>query len=162
MRYLSICALLIVPITIAASTPGCFASDRFAGSKHDQESLRKTGAAIRAAFARGDIDAVVAYHHPDVIKALGPDRYLVGREAVRADLAKTFASFRIEFVEDRVESTFFEGRTAVEESFFTIRGTPLAGGAPFLFKGRSMVVYVRYRRSPSGWASIREIIQPAS
>ena len=162
MRYLRICTLLILPIAIAATTAGCFTSDRFAGSKHDQESLRKTGEAIRAAFARGDIDAVMAYHHPDVIKALAPDKYLVGSEAVRADLAKTFSNFRLEFVDDRVESTFFEGRTAVEESLFTIRGTPLAGDAPFLFKGRSMVVYVRDRRSPTGWASIREIIQPAS
>jgi hypothetical protein len=61
-----------------------------------------------------------------------------------------------------IESTFFQGRTAAEESLFNIRGTPLAGGAPFLFKGRSMVVYVRDRRSPTGWASIREIIHPAS
>ena len=103
----------------------------------------------------------MAYHHPDVIKALAPDKYLVGREAVRADLARTFRNFRLEFVDDRVESTFFNGRTAVEESLFTIRGEPLADGTPFLFKGRSMVVYVRDRRSPSGWASIREIIQTA-
>jgi len=160
MRYFRICALLIVPVAIVATTAGCFASDGFAGSKNDRESLRKTGEAIRAAFARGDLDAVMAYHHPDVIKALAQDKYLVGREAVRADLAKTFSNFRLDFVNDRVESTFFQGRTAVEESLFTIRGTPLAGGAPFLFKGRSMVVYVRDRRSPTGWASIRELIQP--
>lgn len=161
MRYFRISALLIVAIAIAALRPGCFAGDRFAGSKHDQDSLRKTGEAIRAAFARGDIDAVMAYHHPDVIKALAPDKYLVGREAVRADLAKTFRSFRLEFVDNRVESTFFEGHTAVEESLFAIRGTPVGGGAPFLFRGRSMVVYIQDRRSPTGWASIREIIQPA-
>jgi ketosteroid isomerase-like protein len=154
--------MLIGLILFAAFTGGCFASDNFAGSKGDQESLRKTGEAIRAAFARGDIDAVMAYHHPDVIKALAPDRYLVGREAVRADLTRTFSNFKLEFVDNRVESTFFHGGTAVEESLFTIRGTPLAGGTPFIFKGRSMVVYVRDRRSPTGWASIREIIQPAS
>jgi ketosteroid isomerase-like protein len=161
MKYLRAFAVFLVPIAFAAFTAGSFASDSFAGSKQDQESLRKTGEAIRAAFASGDLDAAMAYHHPDVIKALTPDKYLVGREAVRADLAKTFGNFKLEFVEDRVESTFFEGRTAVEESLFTIRGTPLAGGAPFIFKGRSMVVYVRDRRSPTGWASIREIIQPA-
>jgi hypothetical protein len=31
-----------------------------------------------------------------------------------------------------------------------------------LFRGRTQVVYVRYKRSPTGWASIREIIQPAT
>lgn len=170
MKCLRFGVLLAMTIAVAALADGSFADDgfagdqpaesRFVGSRQEQESLRKTGEAIRAAFARGDIDAAMAYHHPDVIKALAPDKYLVGREAVRADLAKTFGSFRLEFVEDRVESTFFEGRIAVEESLFTIRGTPLAGGTPYLFKGRSMVVYVRDRRSPSGWASIREIIQP--
>jgi hypothetical protein len=49
------------------------------------------------------------------------------------------SNFRLEFVNDRVESAFFEGRTAVDES------QPLAGGTPFLFKGRSMVVHVRDR-----------------
>jgi ketosteroid isomerase-like protein len=153
--------ILIGLILFMASTGGCFASDNFAASKDDQESLRKTGDAIRAAFAQGDIDAVMAYHHPDVIKALAPDRYLVGREAVRADLKGTFSNFKLEFVDNRVESTLFHGGTAVEESLFTIRSTPLAGGAPSVFRGRSMVVYVRDRRSPTGWASIREIIQPA-
>ena len=161
MRHLCVTTALIVSILVAAFTAESFASDHFAGSKQDQVSLRKTGEAIRAAFAHGDIDAVMAYHSPDVIKALAPDKYLIGREAVRADLARTFNNFRLEFVDSRVESTFFQGRTAVEESLFTIRGTPLASGTPFLFKGRSMVVYVRDRRSPTGWASIREIIQPA-
>jgi ketosteroid isomerase-like protein len=69
---------------------------------------------------------------------------------------------RLEFKESRVESVFFQGNTAVEESAFTIQGTPKSGGTPFEFKGRSMVVYVRYKKSPTGWASIREIIQPAS
>lgn len=160
VRYLRFTSTLIGLILLAASTGGCLASDNFAGSKHDQESLRKTGDAIRAAFAQGDIDAVMAYHHPDVIKALAPDRYLVGREAVRADLIRTFSSFKLEFVDNRIESTFFHDGTAVQESLFTIRLTPLAGGAPSLFRGRSMVVYVRDRRSPTGWASIREIIQP--
>jgi ketosteroid isomerase-like protein len=162
MRHLRAFAMVMGLVLLAASATCYSAADRFAGSKQDQESLRKTGEAIRAAFARGDIDAVMAYHHPDVIKALASNKYLVGREAVRADLAVTFRNFRLEFVDKRVESTFFNGGTAVEESQFTIRGTPLAEGTPFLFKGRSMVVYVRDRRSPTGWASIRELIQPAS
>jgi hypothetical protein len=36
------------------------------------------------------------------------------------------------------------------------------GQAPFVITGRSMVVYVRYPKSPIGWVSIREIVQPAS
>jgi hypothetical protein len=102
------------------------------------------------------------YHHPQVHKALAFQKVLIGREAVASDLQSTLAQFHLEFVENNVESLLIQGDTAVEQTLFTIRGTPLHGGAPFLFKGRSMIVYVRSQQSPSGWASIREIIQPAT
>ena len=141
---------------------GCFAQNPYGGTADDRDSLAKTGAAIRAAFARGDIETIMAYHHPDVIKALGYNHYLVGRDAAKADLLQSLQLNHLEFKKSRVESAYFQGDTAVEESVFTIQGTPKNGAAPFLFKGRSMVVYVRYKKSPTGWASIREIIQPAT
>jgi ketosteroid isomerase-like protein len=148
-------------IAFLMMTVACFATASFAGSNHDRDSLGKTSQAIRAAFAHGDIETIMSYHHPDVIKAISYDKYLVGREAVKADLLGTLQSFNLEFTEHRVESTFFQGDTAVEQSLFTIKGTPKNGGKPFLFKGRALVVYVRYKASPTGWASIREVIQPA-
>lgn len=54
-----------------------------------------------------------------------------------------------------------QGDTAIEVSSFAIKGTPKEGDKPFLFKGRAMVVYVRYKKGPTGLASIREVIQPA-
>ena len=73
----------------------------------------------------------------------------------------TLQRFNLEWKENRVESILIQGDTAVEQTVFAIKGTPKNGGEPFLFKGRAQVVYVRYKRSPTGWASIREIIQPA-
>jgi len=32
---------------------------------------------------------------------------------------------------------------------------------PTISRGRAMVVYVRYKDSPTGWASIREMAQTA-
>jgi ketosteroid isomerase-like protein len=128
----------------------------------DREALRKTSEAIRAAFFRGDADEVLRYHHPEVKKALSFQNVLIGREAVAADLRRTLQHFHLEWVENNVESLLVEGDTAVEQTQFAIKGTPLQGGEPFLFKGRAMVVYVRYKGSPTGWASIREIIQPAT
>jgi ketosteroid isomerase-like protein len=128
----------------------------------DREALEKTGIAIRAAFSGGDVTTAMRYHHPEVRKALTYNKLLVGREAVAADLQSTFQQFHLDFVENQVESLLLEGNTAVEQTLFTIRGTPLHGGTPFLFKGRSMIVYIRYKESPTGWATIREIIQPAT
>ncbi|NGZ84772.1 hypothetical protein [Duganella aceris] len=44
---------------------------------------------------------------------------------------------------------------------FSVSGRPKrAAGQPFLFSGRSMIVYVRDARSPSGWVTYREMIVP--
>jgi ketosteroid isomerase-like protein len=147
---------------VALLALACFVGNAYAASEKDRHALEKTSEAIRTAFARGEIATVMAYHHPDVIKALSFRRYLNGRDAVEADLRGTLQQFNLEFVENRVESLLVEDKTAVEQTVFTIKGTPKGGGEPFLFKGRAMVVYVRYKKSPTGWASIREMIQPAS
>jgi ketosteroid isomerase-like protein len=154
-KILSVLLIALFGVAVAA------ANEKYAGSSHDRDLLLGTSDAIRAAFARGDVEEIMAYHHPDVIKALGYDKYLTGRDAVRADVIETLRQFNLEWKENRVESLFIQGDTAVEQTVFTIRGTPKGEGEPFLFKGRAQVVYVRYKKSPSGWASIREIIQPA-
>ena len=154
--------LLIVAFAFATVCIVCSGQERNAGSAEDRASLAKTGDAIRAAFASGDVDAIMAYHHPDVVKALSPNDYVDGRDALKAHLQDSFRSTRIEFKENHVENTIFLGDSAVEISTFAIQGTPKNGGAPLLFRGRAMVVYVRSKASPTGWASIREVIQPAS
>lgn len=133
-----------------------------AASADDESALRKTSEAIRAAFAKGDVAEAMKYHHPEVKKALAFHKVLIGRGAVAADLNNTFRQYHLEFVENNVESLLIEQTAAVEQTLFTIKVTPIAGGEPVIFKGRAMVVYVRYKDSPTGWASIREMIQPAS
>jgi ketosteroid isomerase-like protein len=153
---------LSTAILVAVIAAGCFASKTYLGSKNDRASLEKTSEAIRAAFARGDVATILAYHHPDVVKALNYRKVTNGRDALEADLAGTLQQFNLEWKENRVESVLFQGDTAVELTAFTIKGTPKNEGEPFLFRGRAMVVYVRYKKSPTGWASIRELIQPAT
>jgi ketosteroid isomerase-like protein len=67
----------------------------------------------------------------------------------------------MEFIGNKVESRIFAGDVAIETSFFTIRSTPKSGGESVVSRGRAMVVYVRYKESPTGWASIREMAQAA-
>jgi len=141
---------------------GCSANNKYGGSNTDRNALEKTSEAIRAAFARGDVAAIMAYHHPDVIKSLSYGNYLIGRDAVQGDVAATLQRFHLEWRENQVRSILIQGDTAVELTDFTIQGTSKSRGDPFLFKGRAMIVYVRYKDSPTGWASIREIIQPVT
>ena len=159
-KHALLSALGLLLIT-APGTGRAAISPAILGPKEDRAALQKTLDGLKLGFARGDLDGVMAYHHPDVVKALAYDKLLVGRDALRADMAGTFKAFRLEFLSDEIESFVVIGDIAIEQSRFAIRGTPRAGGEPFLFRGRSQVIYRRYAGSPSGWASFREVIQPA-
>ncbi len=151
VKYLSITACLLV---------GCHTSPQGVSEDYRQ-SLIKTTAAIRNAFARGDVPAIMALHHPDVVKYFGGDNVVKGRAALGKGMAETFKNSKLEFVENRIESTLFNGDTAIETGIFTIKVIPKNGGQPTFAHGRSMVVYVRYKDSPYGWVSIREMAQAA-
>lgn len=148
--------------SVALLASFCVAIPSRADSAGDRAAVVATGAAIRAAFAAGNVAEIMRYHHPDVRKALSFTNVEVGGDAVAAGLQDSLRQFHVEFVENNVESLLVEGDTAIEQTVFAIKATPLAGGQPSIFRGRTMVVYVRYKQSPTGWASIRELIQPAT
>ena len=140
----------------------CLATPSRADSASDRAAVEATGAAIRAAFTAGNVAEIMRYHHPDVRKALSFTNVEVGGKAVATGLQDSLRQFHLEFVENNVESLLIEGDTAIEQTVFAIKATPLAGGPPSIFRGRTMGVYVRSKDSPTGWASIREMIQPAT
>jgi ketosteroid isomerase-like protein len=139
----------------------CFITVTFADDKADRAAILKSNAETRAAFARGDIPAILSYHHPDVTKALAYHRYLKRRDALEADLRSTSENYGLEFLQNDVEILSIHGDIATEQILFSVKGTPKKGGTPFLFKGRTMLILVRYDKSPTGWATLREIVQPA-
>ncbi len=130
-------------------------------AKTRQEILNH-GEVIRKAFAEGDLAKIKSVHHLNVIKALGYNDIQTGREAVINGVKGTLENYYLEFVENDVESILIQGDIAIEQTKFSIKGTPKQGGDSFIFKGRTMVTYVRSNESPTGWATIREIIQPAT
>ena len=150
--------LRAVPICLIVFS---FLTAAFADGKADRAAIEKTNEAVRAAFARGDTPAILAYHHPDVTKALAYNRYLVGRSALEADLRSTLENYSLEFLQNDVEILSIHGDIATEQILFSVKGTPKKGGSPFLFKGRTMLILVRYDKSPTGWGTLREIVQPA-
>lgn len=133
-------------------------------SQHEKKKLEilKTGELIRQAFSKGDIETIKTFHHPEVIKALGYKNLLIGRDAVIDGLRGTLEGYNLEFVQNNVESILIQGDIAIEQTLFSIKGTPRKAGEPFVFSGRTMVTYIKYKKSPTGWATIREIIQPAT
>jgi ketosteroid isomerase-like protein len=162
MSHKRVSTLLATSFAIAVLVMGSFAINTHARTDADRESLEQTSAAIRAAFTRGDIPAIMSYHHPDVAKSLNYGHFLDDRDAVQADITALLKQYTVEWKENSVRSLLIQGDTAIELTDFTIHGTPKSQGEPFTYRGRAMVVYVHFKDSPTGWASIREIIQPAT
>ena len=147
---------------------GLFYEGTFIRIKEDEQfksDIKKEilthGQLIREAFLKNDIATIKNLHHPEVIKALGYNDIKIGREEVIEGIKGTLENYKLEFVKNEVENIFLQKDTAIEQTVFSIKGTPKKEGEPFVFSGRTMVTYVKYKDSPTGWATIREIIQPA-
>ncbi|MEN1783888.1 MAG: nuclear transport factor 2 family protein [Bacteroidota bacterium] len=130
--------------------------------KTTRQQILDHGQQIREAFAAGAIDQIRQLHHPEVTKALAYNNLAIGRDAVMKGINETLANYQLMFVENTVEDIYIAGDIALEQTKFAIKGTPKKNGDPFVFRGRTLVTYIRYKESPSGWATLKEIIQPAT
>jgi ketosteroid isomerase-like protein len=126
-----------------------------------RQSLDKATAAIRKAFENGDAVLVGQLHSPNVIKYFGSNNVVVGRDAVEKQARDWFQSSKVEFIENTVENTVFVGNIAIQTVIFSIKTTPKNGGKSSIGRGRSMVIYIQDKTSPTGWLSLREIAQEA-
>ncbi len=126
-----------------------------------RQSLDKATAAIRNAFEKGDAALVGQLHSLNVIKYFGGNNVTIGREAVEKGARDWFQNSKVEFVENTVENTEFIGKIAIQTVIFSIKTTPKNGGKPSIGRGRSMVIYVQDKSSPTGWLTVREIAQEA-
>ncbi|GMN05271.1 hypothetical protein MTsPCn5_06590 [Croceitalea sp. MTPC5] len=125
------------------------------------EQITATGLAVREAFKRGDVETIKLYHHPDVVKALGYNNLRVGREAVLDGLRETMANFDLEFLNEKEEELFLlKEDLVIKQMLFGLRLISKNGDDPFVFRGRTLIILQRYDESPTGWATIHEIIQP--
>ncbi|TMI87986.1 MAG: DUF4440 domain-containing protein [Bacteroidetes bacterium] len=126
-----------------------------------KQSLEKATAAIRSAFEKGDATLVAQLHSPDIIKYFGGNNVVVGRDAVEKGAKEWFQNSKVEFTENSVENTEFVGKIAIQTSIFSIKTTPKDGGKSSIGRGRSMVIYIQDKSSPTGWLTLREFVQEA-
>lgn len=127
----------------------------------NRAAVLETAAAIRDAFGRRDVEAIMQLHHPDVMKFFGGNNVVRGHTALRKGLNEMFAASAMEFIDNQLENLIVEDDVAVETSVFTIRSIPNNVGDTVISRGRAMVVYIRYANSPTGWVSLREMAQEA-
>ncbi len=143
----------------------CFSTTAFSQDITDttalKQSLENATAAIRSAFEKGDATLVAQLHSPDVIKYFGGNNVVVGRDAVEKGAKEWFQNSKVEFTENTVENTEFVGKIAIQTSIFSIKTTPKDGGKSSIGRGRSMVIYIQDKSSPTGWLTLREFVQEA-
>ena len=157
-----ILSLLLLLSSIHFSQAQDFSAQKITDSIAARKSLDKATDAIRDAFAKKDIELIVQLHSPEIIKYFGGNNVVIGRAALKRSLTDWFKNAKkIEFIENTVESTVFTGNTAIQTVIYAIKTPPNDGGQPVIAKGRSMVVFVRDKNSPTGWLSLREITQEA-
>ena len=140
----------------------CSTTKNYVGTDKDRQALEQTSIGIRTAFANGDVPTILSYHDSNIRKALGYTHIINGKDELEKDLKNTFLHVKLKWLKNDVESLIFQGSTAIEITVFNIEITPNDGGKSFISKGRAMIVYVRNSQSHFGWASIREVIQPAT
>ena len=126
-----------------------------------KQSLDKATAAIRSAFEKGDAALVAQLHSPNVIKYFGGNNVIIGRDAIEKGAREWFQNAKVEFIENTIENTEFVGQIAIQTSIFSMKTTPKGGGKPSTGRGRSMVIYIQDKNSPTGWLTLREFAQEA-
>jgi ketosteroid isomerase-like protein len=126
-----------------------------------KQSLEKATAAIRSAFEKGDATLVAQLHSPNVIKYFGGNNVIHGRDAIEKGAREWFQNTKVEFIENTIENTEFVGKIAIQTSIFSIKTIPKDGGQPSTGRGRSMVIYIQDKTSPTGWLTLREFAQEA-
>lgn len=139
-----------------------FLSSIISHSQHDytKQGILQHGRLIREAFSKNDIKRIRELHHPEVVKALVYNNIQTGRNEVIKGLEDTLKNYTLEFTKNEVENILIEGNIAIEQTKFSIKGIPKnQENQSFIFSGRTMVTYIKYKDSPTGWATIREIIQ---
>ncbi|GAB5475408.1 MAG: hypothetical protein Mars2KO_35070 [Maribacter sp.] len=126
-----------------------------------RHQVAETGSALREAFKSGDLETIKMYHHPQVTKALSYTNLQKGREEVLRGLKETMANYELEFLDERAKEKFiYQGDLVIQQMRFALRLVPKNGDDPFVFRGRTLLVLQRYDESPTGWATLHEIIQP--
>jgi ketosteroid isomerase-like protein len=105
------------------------------GTDEEMRSLGKHITALLEAFAKGDAATVARLHHSGIVKYFEGNNVVTGRDALQKGAESWFKSATVEFVENTVESTVFNGETAIQTSIFSIKNTPKNGGKPDISRG---------------------------
>ncbi len=115
-----------------------------------KKEILNHGEVIRNAFSEGDTEKIKLLHHPDVTKALGYKDLKIGRDEVIVGLKETLENYNLEFIENYIENILILDSIAIEQTRFSVKGISKHGGESFIFRGRTMVMYIKYDKSPTG------------
>ncbi|MDT0607502.1 hypothetical protein [Croceitalea rosinachiae] len=160
-KWIVILNILMIAIVASCNQKQEVVEEKKSTKEEVIAQIEKTGLAVREAFAKGDIESIKLYHHPDVQKALSYMDIKNGREEVLQGLKGTMENFDLRFLDEKATEVFlYFDDVVVKQMRFGLELIPKNGDDPFVFRGRTLIVLQRSDESPTGWATIHEIIQP--
>ncbi len=126
-----------------------------------EKAIDETNIAVRKAFLEGDLATIAKYHHPEVTKALAFDNVVNNREEVIEGLSQTMSQFDMQYMDDRTtEKMHIQKDMVLLQAKFALKLIPKNGDPSFVYRGRTLLVYVPCPESPTGWGTLHEMIQP--
>ncbi len=128
-----------------------------------KDAINETNRIVRQAFRDQDVQTILDFHHPEVEKVFAWDNYQRGHQDMEQALSSLFENYEVVFQEKarHLESLKVTGDSAVMIARFALEGIPKKPSVePFVYSGVTMIVYVRYPHSPTGWVTLREMVVP--
>ena len=149
---------LILPLAVAAiaicATPMASAFEIVGGSEEDRQRMAEISREWLDAYARGDLDGIMALMHPESIVMPHNQPTSTGLEEVRAFFGSRIGRPGVRFVDD-LQEIRINGNWALVLGSFSVEVTTEESGDPVVVhNGRYLVVYEKVEGE---WLMLRDM-----
>lgn len=143
-----------VAFLLAGGGPVAHATEIVGGTAEDRDRMAEVSREWLDAYARGDLDGIMALMHPDSMVMPHNQPTSTGLDAVRAYFGSRIGRPGVQFVDD-LQEIRINGTWALVLGSFAVEVTPEEGGDPVVVhNGRYLVVY---EKVDGEWLMLRDM-----
>ncbi len=147
--------LLIGVIAMSAIVAACQAQQDTASLDEDVAAIEKLLRAEIAAANTGDLEALLDLRTSDAVEMLPGESSLIGRDAIRAAWGED-SPYTEQFTNLSTEELRVIGDWGFMRVSFVQTLTPVSGGEPIVFSGRTLIVV--QRQPDKSWKIAMEMV----
>lgn len=153
MKHELAVAVLLTLSTVPACTPRSQSTSQ--GIEADRQAITQVRQQEITLFSAGDVDRVLSVFTDDVVLMPPNEPILVGKEAARTWLQNMYQQFKIEGTYTSSADLTVAGDWAFERMSFTLKLTPIVGGAAMEDVGKGFHIY--RRQADGSWKIHQDI-----